>query len=148
MATEFKAFDNQVTFYCSFQALEGLIVSEAIDNAVPEAADYSGVIRVIYRNFRLYLSSTDRLVFKLDKETDDDLKQFEAWWKFAHNNTDYADVWKRYRKAVTTDIQDMWRDAIGAAIPSRLLAPPEVWPESEDAPEEMDPNALTPATDT
>ena len=145
MATEFKAFDNQVTFYCTFQALEGFIVSEAIDAAIPEADDYpdGSVIRSIYHSFRLYLSSTDRIVFKLHKDADDDLKQFESWWKFAQNNTDYATIWGRYRKAVTGDIQDTWQDAIGNAIPSRLLAPPEVWPEQAGAPEETDPNALT-----
>ena len=150
MAHDFLAFEGQVTFSVTYQSLESFIVAEAIDNAIPEAADYpeASQLRVIYRTFRFYLSSTEAIKFKLADDPDADLVDFKAFWKFAQNNTDYAAIWQRYRKAVNAHIEDAWRDAIGSAIPARLLAPSEVWPDAPDDSEEPDPNELAPANAT
>ncbi|MAS33548.1 MAG: hypothetical protein CL610_06050 [Anaerolineaceae bacterium] len=168
MASKFTCFDGQVTFHCTYQSLESLIVREAIDLALPDLAEVRKASvalsadqpsdqskeqpepsqrETIFANFRSFVGDTPRIDFKLRKDADPDLIDFRDWWQFAENNSDYAAVWKRFLQQVNLNIHDQWNDAIGNAIPARLLAPRDVQPDAPDD-EALDPNASAPAPTT
>ncbi len=151
MASKFEAYDGKVVFYTTFNTLESLIVREAIDAAVPEHKEFpsGSQIEAIYANFRSYMSNTADIEFHLDKDDDDDLREFKSFWKTAKGNTNWAEVWKSFRKQTTLDIHNIWDDATDVAIPRRLLANMDLQPSAPDD-EELErvgeKNALTPET--
>lgn len=149
MASKYEAYGGQVIFTCSHGTLESFIVRDAMDEAVPEQAEFKdgSNLQIIWNNFRLLFSNTSDIEFHLSKTADDDLRDLQTFWKQARNNTDYAALWLAFRKLITDDVSQTWADAVGNAIPARLLAPKELQP---DAPEDeaLDPNALRPETAT
>lgn len=144
MAVEYKAWDDQVIFYTQFQTLESMIVAEAIEKAVPESAKYTpgSLLFQGFSTFRMCLSNTQRIVFKLNKDADHDLVAFKAFWTKAQNNADYAALWPEFR-TLYKDVLETWQVAIAESLPARLLAPLDVRPDAlgDEELAALDPNA-------
>jgi hypothetical protein len=149
MASKYEAFDGQVTFHCTFQTLESLIVGDAIDMAIPEHTDYeqNKWQGIAYSRFRALTSNTHDITFKLKKNADDDLLALQAYWKEWQHSEDYSAMWPAFRVGVTLDVQSEWTHGTNAAVPARLRAPPDLQP-TAPGDEELDPNELTPETAT
>lgn len=147
MPTKTETFEGQVVFYTTFQTLESLIVSDKIDAAVPEHDSYAedSWEAIFFENFRIALANTVSIDFKLKKDTDWELRNLKDFWKLAEGSDDYAALWPKFRQMVTLGVHNVWRDAVGASVPARLLERDILRPGAPED-EELDPNAVTPET--
>lgn len=131
-----SALNGQVTFDCFPAGLKTLVVKEALEAAVPEAALFApgSDSANIFSHLVDFLGQTRGIEFNID--LDEDAVGLQAFWLLTQDTTNYRRIWEAFL-LLSISVHNEWLEATASTIDPRLLAPPEVQaglPETTDDP--------------